>query len=240
VKRKIRLQSTYNDKIEHAFVLHENDLRNAWRKLETYGSNVTANVQFSDKVERNVSNIEDLVGFENSKKRTILNIKLQSISDERDSRTTIEFDSSVYRTISVSSTGDDGLVTQVSDELTEFICGLKPWYSSISRLDVFWLIYTPFVLVFMFAVMMQTSSSESIALTFKQSATVVGIIASIGLALYVSHKLVSAWKNYLFPIASFAIGQGSKRYETQDKFRFTVIIGFIVSIAASLFLGFFS
>ena len=234
------LQSTYNDKSVHAFVLHENDLRNIWQKLETYGGNVTATVQFSDNVARNVHNIEGLIDFENSNKRAILNIKLESLSDERDSRTIIEFDNSSYRTIAVISSGNDDLVTRVSDELPEFISGLKPWYSSISRLDIFWLIFVPFVLAFTFADMMHTSSSQNVALTFSQSATVVGMVALAGLALYLFHKLLSSWKNYLFPIASFAIGQGAKRYDTQDKFRFTVVIGFFVSIVASLFVGFFN
>lgn len=221
-------------------MLNESDLRNVWRKLETYGGNVTATVQFSDKVERKVACIEDLVSFENSKKRSILSIELESRSDDRDSRTSIEFDNSEYRTITVNATGGDELVTRVCDELSEFTCGLKPWYSPISRLDVFWLVYVPFVLAYMIADMMHASSSEDIALTFKQSAAAIGILALIGVALYIFHKLLSKWKSYLFPIASFAIGQGVKRYETQDKFRFTAVVGFLVSIAASLFLGFFS
>ncbi|WP_027858201.1 hypothetical protein [Marinobacterium jannaschii] len=234
------LQSTYSDKSEHAFVLHDNDLRKLWQKLEAYGCSVTATVKFSDKVERKITNIEDLLSFENSKKRSIQSIKFQSHSEHGHNRTSIEFDSSIYRTITVSSSGDDELVTKVSDELTEFTSGIKPWYSSVSRLDVFWLIFVPFVLAFMFADMMHASSAEDVALTFKQSATAIGAIAAIGLGLYLSHKLLSTWKNYLFPIASFAIGQGAKRYKTQDQFRFTAVIGFIVSIAASLFVGFFS
>ncbi|MCT7941550.1 hypothetical protein [Shewanella holmiensis] len=234
------MQSTYSDKIDHAFVLNESDLRNAWRKLETYGCSVTAIVQFSDKVEREVETIEDLIGFENSKKKSILSIELKSRSDDRNSITSIEFDSSEYRTITVNATGNDELVTRISDEFSEFICGLKPWYSSISRLDVFWLVYVPGFLALMITDMMHASNSEGVALTFKQSATAIAILALIGSALYFSHKLLNKWKNYLFPIASFAIGQGVKRYETQDKFRFTVVIGFFVSIAASIFLGLFS
>ncbi|EGR0468965.1 hypothetical protein FG064_18465 [Vibrio cholerae] len=233
------LQSTYSDKSEDAFVLHENDLRKLWQKLEAYGCSVTATVKFSDKVERKVSNIENLLGFENSKKRSIQSIKFQSRSEDGHNWTSIEFDSSIYRTITVSSSGDDELVTKVSDELTEFTSGIKPWYSSVSRLDVFWLIFVPFVLVFMFADMMHASSSEDVALTFRQSATAIGVIAAILLGLYLSHKILGTWKNYLFPIASFAIGQGAKRYKNQDQLRFTVVIGFIVSIAASLFVGFF-
>ncbi|EMK3395895.1 hypothetical protein V8065_004549 [Vibrio parahaemolyticus] len=232
------MQSTYRDKIDHAFVLNESDLRNAWRKLEAYGCSVTAIIQFSDKVEREVETVEDLIGFENSKKRAILSIELKSRSDDRNNIATIEFDSSEYRTITVKASGNDELVTRISDEFSEFICGLKPWYSSISRLDVFWLLYVPVVLALMITDMMHVSNSEDVALTFKQSATAIGILALLVAALYFSHKLLNKWKNYLFPIASFAIGQGVKRYETQDKFRFTVIIGFFVSIAASLFMGF--
>ncbi|WP_131828063.1 hypothetical protein [Salinivibrio kushneri] len=201
---------------------------------------MTAIVQFSDKVEREVDAIEGLIGFENSRKRSILSIELKSHSDDRNNIANIEFDSSEYRTITVKASGNDEFVTRISDEFSEFICGLKPWYSSISRLDVFWLVYAPVVLALMVTDMMHVSNSEDVALTFKQSATAIGILALIVAALYFFHKLLNKWKNYLFPIASFAIGQGTKRYETQDKFRFTVVIGFFVSIAASLFMGLFS
>lgn len=231
------MQSTYRDKFDHAFVLSENDLRNVWRKLETYGDSVTAIVCFSDKVERKVESIEDLVSFENSKKRTILSIELKSRSNDPDGSISIEFDNSEYRTITVNAAGDDELITRVSDELSEFTCGLKPWYSFISRLDVFWLVYAPFFLVVMIANMMHVSGSQNVVLTFKQGAAAIGILVLIGFTLHFSHKLLNSWKSYLFPIASFALGQGVKRYDTQDKFRFTVVVGFFVSIAASLVLG---
>lgn len=221
-------------------MLNENDLRNVWRKLEAYGFSVTAIVQFSDKVEREVETIEDLIAFENSKKRSILSIELKSRSDDRNNIANIEFDSSEYRTITIQASGNDDLVTRISDEFSEFICGLKPWYSSISRLDVFWLLYVPAFFALMITDMMHASNSEEVALTFEQSATAMGVLALIGAALYFSHKILNKWKNYLFPIACFAIGQGVKRYETQDQFRFTVAIGFFVSIAASIFLGFFA
>lgn len=231
------MQSNYNKDENHAFVLHESELRKIWKKLEACDKDVKATIQFNDDVERTVDTIEDLVGFENSKKRKILSISINAISKCGENRSRIKFESDSFRTISISSSGNDDLVTKVSDELPEIISGMKPWYSAISRLDVFWLLYAPLSLSWIFASMMNVSSNEDTALTFAQSATIVGILALIALGIYACHKLLTSLKNYLFPVASFAIGQGVQRHETQDKFRFTAVIGFFVSMAASMFFG---
>ncbi|WP_346837985.1 hypothetical protein [Microbulbifer sp. SAOS-129_SWC] len=233
------MKSTYNTKINHAFVLHEADLRRVWAKLESYDCHITATVLFSDEVERTVDNIEDLVSFENSEKRKIVRINITADSSERDNRVRIEFEDYSFRTISVWASGNDELVTKVSDEMPEIISGIRPWYSFISRVDVFWLLYAPLILAYLFADMMYSSKSQKTALTFMQSAKVIGFLLLGILALFLSHKLLTHLKNYLFPVANFAIGQGVRRYQTQDQFRFAVVIGFFVSIAASLFLGLF-
>lgn len=232
------MYSSYSYDKKHAFVVNESELRKIWVKLEGADHDVKAIVKFNNNVETTVNKIDDLMSFENSKKRKILSVSMISTSKCHENRSCIKFESDMFRTVSISTSGDHDFVTKNSDELPEIVSGMKPWYSIISRLNILFLLYIPLLIVCIFAFLMKNSSDTETIYSFSDSAVLIVTCILLMFGMHAFEKLLISLKNNLFPVASFAIGQGVKRYETQDKFRFTVIVGFVVSVFASLFLQF--
>ena len=233
------MQATFRKKENHAFVLYEDDLRKIWNKLTEYDKEVSAKVLFSDEIERTVTTLKELLGFENSKKRKILSIQFYAVSHDRNNSTRVEFENDRMRTITLSSSGDDSVVTKVGDELPEIISGTKPWFSPLSRIDVFSMLMGSFMLLLFFANMMTSSSPESEARTFDESLKVLFGLFSIGLGAFFLNKILTKTRDYVFPVSTFVVGQGKKRYSVQEKVRWGVLVSFFVSLTASIVYGYF-
>jgi len=63
------------------------------------------------------------------------------------------------------------------------------------------------------------------------------ILAIVGpTLLFFAGVVVDHFRGRIFPMATFEIGQGSGRHSTLEAVRWTVVIGFLVSIAAGLVL----
>ena len=231
------MESTFRVKHNHAFVVKENDIQKIWNKLESFDKSVTAIVEFSDSIERKVESCEALIQFENSKKRQIKRIEFTAICKERINITRVELENDEYRTISIASSGDDETVTKIGDQIPEIIDGLKPWYSVITRLDLYWVCFL-IVFLFSFFVFLMAPESESKGpLSFEQALRLLFILAGVLFAGFFAYKYVNGFKNNIFPIGCFALGQGKERYEMQEKIRWSVVVALIISLLSSTIYG---
>lgn len=220
---------------DHAFVLTGDDLNKIWSALERDIGLTSAEIGFSDSIERKVSSLEDLLAFENSNKKKIKRIEIYGKSASDDNRARVLFSDSIYRPIEVSATGEDNVVTKFGDNIAELIDGLKPWYAFISRLDFFYIIGFVCWIAFMLLDIITPDSPNDKTVEVAQGIKIVlillGILSGISLSIWGLNRLRSIY----FPFSSFAIGQGKERHRVQENVRWGVVVAFVVSLAASTF-----
>lgn len=232
------MESTFRHVGNHAFVLTETDIRKIWSKLETFGKSVSAIVEFSDSIERQVESIESLIQFENSKRRKIQRIELLARSENGKNITRLELEDDEFRTVSISSSGDDSLVTQVGDQLPEIIEGLKPWYSPITKVDLAFFIGAIVVIAVLLAsLMFPELDGQRAAMSFNESLIAITSILFALALVFLVFKCLSNLKKAIFPKASFALGQGNERHELQEKIRWGVVVALVVSFGSSVLYG---
>lgn len=227
------MQSTFRRSEKYAFVLSSDDISKIWKKLESFNKLVTASVSFNDSIVRNVDLLSELLSFENSKNRKILRIELQAVSSDRKNITRVCFDNDQYNTVSISSSGDDEVVSKVAHDISEIVNGLRPWYSQICRIDIGLLLTSLLTVGFLIATLMTPEPEKKRVLTFLETAKLIGFTALFLLSMYYIHKAISFLKIKIFPIATFSIGQGLQQYKLHENIRWGVIIAFIVSMASS-------
>ncbi|CAJ1792340.1 hypothetical protein [Aeromonas veronii] len=231
------MQSTFRKSEKHAFILKAEDATKIWTKLESYNKAVTASVKFSDSVVREVGELSELLSFENSNSKKILRIEFKAISLDHVNITRIELDDSQYNPVSISSSGDDEIVAKAAPEIPEIINGLKPWYSKASRIDILFLLGILLTIGGALISLMLPESDKKKAATLMEAITLLGITTLFFISVYYIHKALTALKNSVFPIATFAIGQGLQRYNVQEKVRWGVVVSFIVSMIGSFLYG---
>jgi hypothetical protein len=233
------VESTFRHTDDHAIVITEADIRKIWSKLESFGKSVSAIVEFSDSIQRKIESIEALVQFENSKKRQIKRIELIAKCKKGMNITRLELEDNDFRTVSISSSGEDVLVTQVGDQIPEIIEGLKPWYAPISKVDVVSLFLGLLTIGFiLMSLMLPESDGKREAMSFEESLKVIGIVLAFIASVYLAYKYLNKLKTAIFPNASFALGQGNERYELQEKIRWGVVVALLVSFSSSLIYSF--
>lgn len=231
------MQATFRKSEKHAFILKAEDATKIWKKLESYNKAVTASVKFSDSVVREVEELSELLNFENSNSKKILRIEFKAISLDHVNITRIELDDSQYNPVSISSSGDDEIVAKAASEIPEIINGLKPWYSKASRIDILFLLGILLTIGGALISLMLPESDKKKAATLMEAITLLGITTLFFISVYYIHKALTALKNSVFPIATFAIGQGLQRYNVQEKVRWGVVVSLIVSMIGSFLYG---
>lgn len=222
---------------EHAFVLTEPDVKKIWDSLESFFGAVSANVLFTDNIERYAGTLEQLLSFENSKKRSIKQIEFSSTAKNQENRCTVKFEDDYRRPIQVTASGEDEVITRFSDAFEEITDGFKPWYSRICNLDFVYIIGgVAFIGLMLLRIMLpDTANHEPTELS--RAVGILSFLFFIMGALFFTVWGLNKVQAYCFAVATFAIGQGIERYRVIEKIRWGVVIAFAVSFTASAVFG---
>ncbi|MEM0910037.1 MAG: hypothetical protein AAGJ37_03625 [Pseudomonadota bacterium] len=218
--------------------MSERDIKNVWTTLEQYFGPVSANVEFTDNIERKAESLEQLLSFENSTKRSIRRVEFTSMSENGENRSKVTFESYEHRPVRITASGIDDVITRFSDSCEEIVDGLKPWYSRFCKLDFFYIIGGIFIIgLFLLLIMLPDSTienhselSEAIVILTTSST----VVAALLLLIWGLNKV----REKCFPIATFAIGQGKERHRVIENIRWGVVVAFAVSFSASAVFSF--
>jgi predicted lysophospholipase L1 biosynthesis ABC-type transport system permease subunit len=141
--------------------------------------------------------------------------------------------------MTASLRGEEACISSLRTSLTDVLDGMRPWYSWIAMVDLF-LVWFPILTVpylLLQALGLSRSSSSKVEIPFRTAvymlAVVVGALAAIAFVIWGTSRLRSRF----FPVSTFAIGQGLGRHQLDEQIRWVVIVGFLVSVAASIFLA---
>ena len=223
---------------KHAFVLRPPQVQKLWATLERYIGHAKAVALCTDGVERNFTEINDLLSYENSRARAISELTLTAISANRESRGSISFGGRYSTTISGSALGPEESVISCRQALEDTIDGCRPWFSPIVRFDLIDVVWVGFMFSFLVLSLMAGESKKSQPMSLDKALfsalIVVGVLAVIALVVFGLHRLQRRY----FPYKTFALGEGESRFAVDENIRWVVIVGFVVSIFSSLVFGF--
>ena len=218
---------------KQAYILTPAAISKIWVLLQNVVGSVKATAICEDKIERQFTNLEELTNYENSRLRGINKLDISAKSSDLNETAYINFRSSLP-SISLRAEGAEPNITSLKDTFTEIADGMRAWYSPITRIDLFLVVVIVGWFAFMILNSMSGHSRSSTGMTFHRALVIAFIVAGIfiGLGLTI-WGLIKAHRRF-FPVATFAVGQGETRHEIDEKYRWAVIVGFVISAFASL------
>lgn len=220
--------------ISHAFVLTSVEAAKLWSILGGSFESVVASARCSDGIRREFQSQDQLTNYENPRTRAIRALILEARSRQPYGSASITLGGRYSSSIEVSISGDEITVLRLRDRIAEILDGMRPWYSPISRVDFFYIVGGALLLAFLVLQGVTSGSSSQKTLTFAQAAgaavIVIAFLILVGSLIWALNRL----RDRFFPITVFAIGQGQVRFEFDDKIRWVVIVGFGVSVFASI------
>jgi|SRR3990172_4862887 len=223
-----------NIEISHAFVLTAVDAEKIWSMLAQSFDSVQASALCSDSIRREFTSADALIQYENPRSRAIRSLTYEARSDKPYARASIQFGGRYSSSVEMSISGPESSVLAIRDRLGEVLDGMRPWYSPISRVDFFYIVTGALFFAWLVFQGMSTGSASGKAMTFGQASTAAAVLIAflfgVGMFIWALNRLRSRF----FPVAAFAIGQGQGRFNFDEKLRWVVIVGFGVSVFASL------
>ena len=239
---------SYSKDFPHAFVVGPDELKKLVELLQKRIGKVGIHADCADDLSREFKTLKDLITYENPKPKEIRSIRLNARSDDYSKSATIVFRMPPRHSsgISIDITGREDVVSRLKEEILDIIVGIRPWYGVMYRINFVnpvWVVLGILLVVgilltfsFLFLALgwmpaVPEANRKDLVSRLRSIRTVLLIPQVIFFVIAVfSNKILKSF----FPKAVFTIGQGKSRFEHQEKVRWVVIIGFCVSLAASL------
>lgn len=229
---------TYSKELTHAFVATPENLKDIVNLFEKHVGTVEIRADCQDDISRNFDSVEKLIAYRNPKSKALHRVYFYARSDDRLITARIRFLDSIWVGILIDLTGPEDVVSILKEETLDIFSGMCPGYNIMSLRDKSWIVGAVGAVIGAVSMMLilMLYNIKEIEITFIMFLQEIMPIQLI-LALFLMSICFLVFKkpyNYLFPNAVFRIGQGNSRFERQQKVRWGVIIGFGVSLAASL------
>lgn len=236
----------YSKELPQAFVVGASELEEVVTLLEEHIGEVYIQVKCSDDLSRNFETVKELIGYKNPKSKEILRIYLIADSDDYSKSAGITFVHSTWSGILIDYKGSEDTVSRLKEETLDIIAGMHPWYGVMYRINFLnpvWIVLGILLVVgfsFSFFILFLALGWVP-AVPEVNRRDLMSRLRSIRIVLLIPQVIffvIAVFSNKIlksfFPKAVFTIGQGKSRFEHQEKVRWVVIIGFWVSLAASL------
>ena len=232
-----RISTSRTSDLTIPFVLTEGSLKKLDEALGRFADKVAYRVDCADELQRELD-LKKLLAFENAPKKAITTITADATKEGDNLRGAIVRlrQSSFRATIILVFRGPESEVEKLSDAVESILAGMRPWY--------WWLAKHPFVnlvlavplplMVVMYSLEVWWNRIGRSQITFRGGA-LAGLVILGAALLNTAAIFALVWfTSKLFPRATFAIGQGLSRYNVLEKIRWTIVIGFFVSLAAGV------
>jgi hypothetical protein len=215
--------------IKKAFVLKSEDITKIWKIFEDNGMEVIATITCSDDFVRKFEKCEMLIQYENAKRSKIIKLDIEGKFNNPYTRAKISFEYFNFKPIHVSICGDESLVLPMRIKIVDVLHGIKPWYSCISTMSFLNAIFLVAILmnIFLFFApffIPSLATKPKSAISSHEISVILNMLTFGGLLIFG----INCLRNKLFPLNTFAIGQGLVRHEFNEKIRWgglTFIIG---------------
>lgn len=229
------MRETIHTTRNHAFVVQPSDLVKLWKLLAKDNGAPIVSVDCTDDIRRQFDNLEELLSYDNpSTKRIKALFFTSSLHDREYASITFEEQRYIHAVICVHIESEDRLDSTIRDGIVDIIEGMKPWYSPFARTTF------PFgslVTVCTYTGLWWLSAELSLKLVSLKDASESTVIFFL-VALSVFTAFIMTGLNRLrlraFPVCCFALGQGERRYDAEERIRWGVIVALLVSVVAAV------
>lgn len=218
----------------HAIVVSEKDVRKIWDVLASLFGETKVEAKCGDGIERTFFNVDDFLKYENTSSKKILNVRMAAVSATFNEHANISLGFRYGAPVSLSLNGSEDLILKARDALSDVFSEMRPWYSFVAKIDLFY-IFFPFFAICMLLLQLMTGSEErSVSMGFEKAVYVVAVACVFIFCVSIVIFALSKLKARLFPVVFFSIGRGVDRYRLDENLRWIVVIGFFVSAFASI------
>ena len=176
----------------------------------------------------------------NPRSKEIVELRLSARSKDGSKDASIDFSSVKWRPISLEFRADEDSVSKLKTGTLDVIDGARPWYGPIQSVDfvfagivaVMFLWLTTFPIT-AFSKTQRTKAKASTKVTDKQHAIYQLVVFGVFASVFAIGAILNWARNSWFPLAVFAIGQGSDRFQSLERWHW----GFLIAIVASVIAG---
>jgi len=200
---------------------------------------VAISLQCADGIDREFDDMDQLVNYPNARDRQIIRLRISARGERSGHSAALSLSSGPSSPIDLFiSASSDEFVLTLRQDLISLLRELRPWYSKIATIDLVGAVLltalagSAVLILGMATGLVSVTSSEPVDSTAVTRASAVfwAIIILTGAAVWSLNRL----RSNVFPVAVFAIGEGMHRYQTLDTARWVIVVGFMVSIVASV------
>lgn len=224
-----------HDSVRQPFVLTAEDVLRVWTLLEQQVGPTCARSTCADGVERTFPDSHALTTYDNLPAREIRSLHLSASSPtDRDCHVSISFGEDFSRSIGLRLEGPEVEMAHLRTVIRDLCEGIRPWYSWITRIDGFYLVWGVASFGYLVLSVMTGDTRAARPHTFSEAVSIVAVILAVLGVLMGAVWGFNYLRNRYFPVAMFAIGQGAQRHQRHESMRWVVVVGFLVSVAASL------
>ena len=235
---------------ENAFLFDETIIKRVNDFVSQNNGKIRITVECSDNSKFNTDSIDELISYANTSKRQITHVSFSStlsIEEKDDISFRLWFSSQKYiSSIRQEISGNEKSAFYVFDALEEIIISARQWFWPIRRLDFFlvgvYLLFGLIIFSLFYTLYRYTAGQinldEPVVTTYRSTLNqFVAILIIVGMPFI--GWLLDLVIGFLFPKATFAIGDGIKRMKNLGYFRSTVIGGILISVMAGIILNLF-
>lgn len=224
---------TKSDFLTQCFLIEKDDLETFDHLFNKLPGDKEFSVRTTDGFSRTYESIDEIY----TATHPIEEIEIKKSSYSPIVRISLSFKNTKYSSIYYSIHSEEEKYLPTIQSILEKVGGTKPWYNrfahtdfvSLSLLGFVMLIITLWLILalgFVIPLEEETTPKEDAISKLVSLA----IIAFIPISGWLLNKL----RNFLFPIGTFAFGQGKKQHNLLEKIRWTVFVGGIVGILVAI------
>jgi len=216
------------------FVIEEKHIKDIWELLQSRIGPPEITILCTDDIERRYDTWKNFILFDNSKSKEIKEIAINAESKDHSKQASINFSSSISSQVYMRIKASEQVVVRLNSDIEDILDNVKPWYSKFVKIDFFYII----MFAFAFGTMYFYITHPNVETNNKSDgneALAVLVLLSIMATVVVVSILLNKLRSRYFPTSVFAIAKGLDRYKFDEKIRWTVIVGFVISVVASLF-----
>jgi hypothetical protein len=228
--------------LKKSFVFRPVDAEKLYRSFKELVGEPRFTIECSDGLDRELGDLDSLLDFENALSKQIESVKVMAGSESWEQRATLKLTRRGQSTVFISLDGSEDVVSKLNEAIEDRIEGMSPWYAPLTRigfvnLAIALLVSAYFIMLIVSALGLlggQANSPSEPDLRTEAYAYLL-IFGATALVFAVGRGLDRV-RDRLFPKGTFAIGQGEERHKRQEMWRWTVVIGFLVSLVAGVVL----
>ena len=224
-----------SDSFNGAVVIGPEDVRRCWKILDQHFGEVSATAHCADGLTHDFTSLDALLEYDNSTSREIHTL---DVMGHGDGSATITISTFAYSptTVDIRLSCDEPDLHTIRRGLLELFGNAKAWFSVFTKIRMEFMYVGGLILLWMASRFMISGETSGEGLPFPSAilATllVVGVMA---LLIGVGFGLAKVQDRY-FPKAVFTLGQGQKRFDTDEKVRWGIFIAGGVTLMMGLLL----